>query len=94
MGKHSLQEYLQSTEGLQPVMVDDSLFEVILAKSKQKQEEKITFINLQFLKYAAAAIVVLVTINCWSLVKLSQGNQQEQPVSASAQLVSEYNINR
>jgi predicted nucleic acid-binding protein len=94
MEKHNLQEYLKSTEGLQPVMVDDALFEVILAKSKQQQEEKVSFINLRVLKYAAAVIVVLVTVNCWSLIKLSQGNQQEQPVSASAQLVSEYNINR
>jgi len=93
MEKYNFQEYLQSTEGLQPVIVDEALFEVIMAKSKQ-QEEKIYLITPKFIKYAAAVIVVLVTVNCWSLVKLSHHNQQEQPVSASAELVSDYNINR
>lgn len=93
MEKYNFQEYLQSTEGLQPVIVNEALFEVIMAKSKQ-QEEKIYLITPKFIKYAAAVIVVLLTVNCWSLIKLSHGGQQEQHISASTQLVTEYNINR
>ena len=88
-------QILQSTNEINPVSVDDSLFYKILDKAKEEQlDNSLPWINTSQLKYIAAAVVLLVTVNVFSILKFSKNEDWKPKTNASEQLVTEYYINR
>lgn len=89
-------QILQSTKGVKQTSVDISLFSEILdkAKTEQAEENNSVWLNSSSLKYIAAAVFLLVTINIISMIKFSNNDTRFSKPNISEQLISDYNINR
>ncbi|MEI6347067.1 MAG: hypothetical protein WCP69_03870 [Bacteroidota bacterium] len=89
-------QILQSTKGVKQTSVDISLFSEILdkAKTEQAEENSSLWLNSSRLKYIAAAVFLLATINIISMIKFSNKDSRFSKPNISEQLISDYNINR
>jgi hypothetical protein len=86
-------QILQSTKGVKQTSVDISLFSEILAKAEQAENSS-PWLNSSHIKYIAAAVFLLVTINIISMIKYSNNDSRFSKPNISEQLISDYNINR
>lgn len=87
-------EFLQSTNGLKPVVVDESVFENIYQNALSSNPKE-SYLIPRLIKYVAAALVLLVAINLFSIIKYtSSQNSTVQTETPSKQLADDFDFNR
>ncbi len=94
MGKSELTKIFESTNDLTQVVVDELIFEEIFQKAT---DSKVIFKSnyLYLVKYVATAIVLLIALNLFSILKIRSISQHtNQYESPSKQLAEEFNLNR
>jgi len=97
MKRDSIQfeQILNSTKQSSLVHVDNSLFSEIMNNAKKADIENNTpFIKNSQIRHVAFVILLLATINVFSILKFSKNNDQKPKINASEQLINEYDIDR
>lgn len=97
MKRDSIQfeQILNATKQSSLVHVDNSLFSEIMNNAKKADiENNIPFIKNSQLRHVALVILLLATINVFSILKFSKNNDQKPKINASEQLINEYDIDR
>lgn len=84
-----INEVMSSTEGMQKAEPNPFLYSKIAFRMQQKEKQQDRF-NKVFIPRWVAVVILLVLVNCFSIIKMLN-RQQQQHAGANTHLLSEFN---